>query len=98
MEQNPLQNLNHRGHGGESKVRKNPKNPFLVAIGCEQDLFISAVFFPLGASALPTFEIFSLHEDFHRFRFTPEPSLCSRLFSVFDFVFAFDFLFPYFSP
>ena len=48
-----------------------------------------------------TFEIFSFHEDFHRFSFSPRQfvsnSLCSRLFSGFDFVFAFDFVFPFFS-
>ena len=38
------------------------------------------------SSVLLTFGIFSFHEDFHRFPFAPELSLCSRLFSGFDFV------------
>ena len=41
---------------------------------------------PSVSSVLLTFGIFSFHEDFHRFPFAPELSLCSRLFSGFDFV------------
>ncbi|HKE31016.1 MAG TPA: hypothetical protein VKD65_04770, partial [Candidatus Angelobacter sp.] len=43
------------------------------------------------SSVLLTFETFSVHEDFHRFPFAPELSLCSRLFSGFAFVFDFVF-------
>jgi len=52
----------------------------------------------LGSSVLLDFEIFSFHENFHRYPFAPDLSLGSRLFSGFDFVFAFDFVSPYFSP
>src|SRR5215813_11141115 len=49
---------------------------------------------PSVSSVLLTFGIFAFHEDFHRFPFAPELALCSRLFSGFDFVLAFDFVFP----
>ena len=46
------------------------------------------------SSVLLTFGFFSFHDDFHRFPFAPELALCSRLFSGFDFVLVFDFVFP----
>jgi len=50
----------------------------------------------LGSSVLLDFEVFSFHENFHRYPFAPDLSLGSRLFSGFDFVFALDFVSPIF--
>src|SRR5262249_21351160 len=56
-------------------------------------LCLSALGVFLLFSVVLTVRILFFREDFHRFPFAPELSLCSRLFSGFDFVFAFDFVF-----
>jgi len=52
--------------------------------------------FLFAFSVLLTFEIFSFHEKLSSISIRPELSLCARLFSIFDFGFAFDLFFSIF--